>query len=178
MNQLCSLRVATGHENQPALVLVKETLRNVSLERLPIDKYIISKSLAANYKGDNIPHVSAWNRMKSRSEPDCPSVGGRMAFVYTKGTASLAARAEHPAFVAKSKLKLDTSYYIQASKNPITKLLQFSSNLDEIFRDAQNLADSRNTHTLIDFEEQFVCAPPKKKKGRTSTPISLDDFLR
>jgi DNA polymerase elongation subunit (family B) len=164
---------------ESALKLLRSTLKDVSLGKLPIEKYIISKSLSASYKGENIPHVLAWNKMKLRNEPDVPSIGGRMPFVYTDGKAALASRAEHPAFATKSQLKLDTPYYIQASKNSIMKLLQFSADetLDEIFRDALNLANSRNTISLIDFEETHVPTPPKnKKRPRVTKTQGLDEF--
>jgi len=164
---------------ESALKLLRSTLKDVSLGKLPIEKYIISKSLSASYKGENIPHVLAWNKMKLRNEPDVPSVGGRMPFVYTSGKAPLASRAEHPNFASKSNLQLDTAYYIQASKNSIMKLLQFSADetLDEIFRDALNLANSRNTVSLIDFEETHVPTPPKnKKRARVTKTLGLDEF--
>lgn len=165
---------------EAALRLLRTTLKDVSLGKLPIEKYVISKSLSASYKGENIPHVCAWNKMKTRNDPDVPSVGGRMPFVYITGSAALSSRAEHPAFAKLSKMKLDTPYYIQASKNSIMKLLQFSADetLDEIFRDALNLANSRNTVSLMDFEETSLPTPPKnKKRARVSTTKGLDAFL-
>ena len=139
-----------------ALALVRSTLQDVSLERLPLDKYIMSKSIASSYAsgGGNLPHVAAWTRMKARGDEDPPPVGGRMPFVFVQGTSVvLATRAEHPDHVRKLKTKLDTSYYINASVNPIKKLLQFfdDGTLDEVFADARNTAQSRHTHSLMEF---------------------------
>jgi DNA polymerase elongation subunit (family B) len=150
---------------EKALALVRTTLQDVSLERLPLDKYIMSKSIASSYAqgGANLPHVAAWNRMKARGDEDPPPVGGRMPFVFVSGSSTvLATRAEHPDHVRKLKTKLDTTYYINASVNPIKKLLQFfdDGTLDEVFADARNTSQSRHTHSLMEFCGDDVPSSP------------------
>jgi len=175
-----------------ALALVRSTLHEVSLERLPLEKYIMSKSIASSYANEaTIPHVAAWNRMKMRGDEDPPPIGGRMPFVFVNGSSAvLATRAEHPEHVRMKKLKLDTAYYISAAVNPVKKLLQFfdDGTLDEVFTDALNVAGSRHTHSLMEFlgEEDSTPAPsparlspkPAAKKRRTvgGGACSLDDF--
>jgi DNA polymerase delta subunit 1 len=174
-----------------ALALVRSTLHDVSLERLPLDKYIVSKSIASSYAGGGttLPHVAAWMRMKARGDDDPPPVGGRMPFVFVHGSSKvLASRAEHPDHVRKTKLKLDTGYYINASINPIKKLLQFfdDGTLDEVFADASNTSSSRHTHSLMEFlgEDKSVPSPsavpspkPASKRRRIGGgAMLLDEF--
>jgi len=176
---------------EKALSLVRTTLQDVSLERLPLDKYIMSKSIASSYAqgGGNLPHVAAWTRMKARGDEDPPPVGGRMPFVFVTGTSTvLATRAEHPDHVRKLKTKLDTAYYINAAVNPIKKLLQFfdDGTLDEVFADARNTAQSRHTHSLFEFcdEERGALSSPSvsspkpapKRRRVGGGAMSLDDF--
>ena len=175
-----------------ALSLVRSTLHDVSLEKLPLDKYIVSKSIASSYAGggSTLPHVAAWMRMKARGDEDPPPVGGRMPFVFVNGTSKvLASRAEHPDFVQKAKLKLDTGYYINAAVNPIKKLLQFfdDGTLDEVFSEASNMSSSRHTHSLMEFlgeERPSVPSPsstsspkpPPKRRRIGGGAMSLDQF--
>lgn len=174
-----------------ALDLVRSCLRDVSLERLPLDKYIISKSIASSYAqgGSNLPHVAAWTRMKARGDEDPPPVGGRMPFVFVHGSSSvLASRAEHPDHVRSTKAKLDTTYYINAAVNPIKKLLQFfdDGTLDEVFSDARNMASSRHTHSLMEFcGDELPSSPsrsptsskpvPKRRRMAGTAKSLLDD---
>lgn len=173
-----------------ALELVKTSLKEVSLSQIPLEKYIISKSIASSYaNGQNIPHVAAWLKMKQRGDEDPPPIGGRMPFVFIDGNSTvLATRAEHPDYVRLQQLKLDTSYYIQAAVKPIKKLLQFfdDGTLDSVFQDALNLAKSRNTHSLFEFcdDDEGITvvnsnySPSKQnKKKRKTTDTSLEAFF-
>jgi DNA polymerase elongation subunit (family B) len=175
-----------------ALSLVRSVLHEVSLEKLPLEKYIMSKSIASSYANEaTIPHVAAWNRMKMRGDDDPPPIGGRMPFVFVNGSSAvLATRAEHPEHVRGKKLKLDTAYYINAAVNPVKKLLQFfdDGTLDEVFTDALNTARSRHTHSLMEFlgSEEGTPSPsaarsspkPAAKRRRTGGGVAclLDDF--
>ena len=128
--------------------------------------------------------------MKARGDEDPPPVGGRMPFVFVNGTSKvLASRAEHPDFVQKAKLKLDTGYYINAAVNPIKKLLQFfdDGTLDEVFSEASNMSSSRHTHSLMEFlgeERPSVPSPsstsspkpPPKRRRIGGGAMSLDQF--
>ena len=148
-----------------ALVLVRETLGKVAREQLPIESYVLSKSIGASYASENIPHVAAWTRMRARGQ-EAPPIGGRMPYVILGGHGPLAARAEHPSFADKKKL--DTPYYLKALENPLRKLLQFADDntLDDLFAEAHTIAESRHSRSLLDGcnEMPMVPSPAKKRK--------------
>jgi DNA polymerase elongation subunit (family B) len=160
--------------------------------KIELDKFITSKSLAAQYASVAIPHVSAWLRMKERSESNIPPIGSRMPFVFVASRdrkAPLSSKAEHPDYVRKTGKKLDIRYYIKAAENPITKLLQFADDgtLADIFKAAQSLDDNKNTASLDQFlgdaptTQTIMCVSPLKKKKKLAhkpdpTP-SLESFL-
>jgi DNA polymerase elongation subunit (family B) len=149
-----------------AHVLVRETLGKVAREQLPLESYVLSKSIGASYASENIPHVAAWTRMRARGQ-EAPPIGGRMPYVILAGHGSLAARAEHPSFAEKKKL--DTPYYLKALENPLRKLLQFDDNtLDDLFTEAHTIAESRHSRSLVDGCNDMPIAPsPVKKRKRT-----------
>jgi DNA polymerase elongation subunit (family B) len=180
------LKIPDGSKPQVylALDLVTQRLEDLVNNKIELDKFITSKSLAANYASVAIPHVSAWQRMKDRSETDIPSIGSRMPFVFVASKdrkASLSSKAEHPEYVRKTGKKLDIQYYINAAQNPISKLLQFAADdgvLGDIFKAAQRLDENKNTASLDSFLSDSVDAEqrlsleapsPVKKKKKTAT---------
>jgi len=167
---------------EKAILKLEETLKMVALNKLPLEQYIISKSISASYANpDSIPHIQAWNRMKARGDSDIPGIGGRMPFlITTKGSKILASRSEHPAFVQSQKLSLDTEYYIKAAFNPIQKLLQFFENkkLEEIFEHAQNISKSKHTVSLADYtHEPTVSSPSPPPKRQKTKAVGLNAFI-
>jgi DNA polymerase elongation subunit (family B) len=182
----------TKPQTQTAIDLVKLRLIDLVENKIELDKFITSKSLAANYSSLAIPHVSAWNRMKQRLETNIPTIGSRMPFVFVASKdrkASLSSKAEHPDYVKKTGKKLDIKYYIKAAQNPIMKLLQFANDntLDDIFKSAMNMDENKNTTFLDSFIstktdtkvsiQSFVPSPPKKKLKKMIAETNLNAFL-
>jgi DNA polymerase delta subunit 1 len=183
------------NSTEKAIQLVRDGLKAVSLEQIPFEKYITSKSIKGSYSNMAIPHVLAWQRMRDRGDDDLPPVGGRMPFVIVAGDTPLATRAEHPLYARSNKKKLDTEYYITASVNPLKKLLQFATNqdtLDEVFREALNTSTSRSTKSLLEFLSDDQVSSTTKlagtkrvaieqsgaaKKKREKKETSLDAFF-
>lgn len=170
-----------------ALGLVKARLTAVADGAMPLDQFVISKSLASSYVNQSIPHVAAWTRMRARGDADPPPVGARMPFVIVapRGSKShgLAERAEHPAWVAAHGKKLDVKYYIKGAQNAVAKLLQFFDHgeIDELFSAAAARADNRGVVGLDAFcGGEAVLAPspgvPRAKKRKTGTVVALSEF--
>ena len=188
------LRIPDGTkpQTQTAMDLVKSRLCDLVENKIELDKFITSKSLAANYASMAIPHVSAWQRMIQRSETNIPSIGSRMPFVFVASKdrkASLSSKAEHPEYVKKSGKKLDIKYYIKAAQNPIMKLLQFADDntLEDIFKSAMSMDENKNTTSLDTFigtesskkthTLSLIPSPPKKKLKKTVAETTLDAFF-
>lgn len=170
-----------------ALGLVKARLTAVADGTMPLDQFVISKSLASSYVNAGIPHVAAWQRMRARGDADPPPIGARMPFVIVapRGSKShgLAERAEHPAWVAAHGKKLDVKYYIKGAQNAVAKLLQFfdKGEIEELFAEAAARADNRGVVGLDEFcggEAMLAPSPgaPRVKKRKTGTVVALTEF--
>jgi len=137
------------YEASPAAALdaVRRTLGDVLADRLPLEAFVLSKSIKGSYASNNLPHVQAWRRMTERGDEGIPPVGGRMQYVLTAGAGDkLYDRAEHPAHVARARLAVDRTYYIGALIPPVTKLLAFTDigpQLAALFSDATAAAKAK-----------------------------------
>ena len=93
---------------------------------IPIEDYIMSKSLRGTYASENLPHVMAWKRMKQRGDAGLPPQGSRMPFVITmpKKTVPLYELAEHPEYIKTQNLRPWALYYIENIRSVMERLLE------------------------------------------------------
>jgi len=151
-----------------AMKVLRQQLLDMAEGKIPIQAFVLSKSLKSNYSSSNLPHVMAWKRMLERGDEGAPPVGARMPYVILSDTnglggketaAKLYERSEHPDFASTSGRKLDYPYYIESLFNPLYKLLQFCNvqDLKSIFRDANDLASNKlkNVSSL----KRFLSSP-------------------
>jgi hypothetical protein len=151
-----------------AMKVLRQQLLDMAEGKIPIQAFVLSKSLKSNYSSSNLPHVMAWKRMLERGDEGAPPVGARMPYVILSDTnglggketaAKLYERSEHPDFASISGRKLDYPYYIESLFNPLYKLLQFCNvqDLKSIFRDANDLASNKlkNVSSL----KRFLSSP-------------------
>lgn len=94
----------------------------------PLDKFVVSKALRADYKNTAQPHLYVAKKILQRTGQPVPS-GVRVPYVFVHDPANpdglLAARAEDPGYVRERGLQLDVLYYIQHQlESPITALLE------------------------------------------------------
>lgn len=97
-------------------------------EELPLEKFVVSKTLRGGYKNDNQPHVHVARKIAARRGYP-PDNGSRVPYVFVvsesdpDGTQSL--RAEDPAHVAENQVPLDVLHYVEHQlKSPIECLLE------------------------------------------------------
>jgi DNA polymerase elongation subunit (family B) len=110
-----------------ALSLLNDGLRGILDNTIPLEDYIMSKSLKGSYSSENLPHVAAWKRMKERGDAGLPPQGSRMPFIITmpKGKkVPLYEIAEHPAFVKTNKTRPWPEYYIEQVRSAIERILE------------------------------------------------------
>lgn len=188
-----------------AMMVLRKQLQDMAEGKVPIEAFVLSKSLKSNYSSSNLPHVMAWKRMLERGDEGAPPVGARMPYVILtdlnnlggkETPAKLYERSEHPdfaSFAIRSGRKLDYPYYIESLFNPLTKLLQFCNvqDLKSIFRDANDLATNKlkNVASLKRFfspdgptfipelTEHKQTKPGKKSKAALPTTRSIRDFF-
>ena len=94
----------------------------------PLEKFIVSKSLRADYKNTAQPHVYVAKKIFRRTGAAVPS-GVRVPFVFiedsSKAGGLLAERAEDPEHVRAHDLKIDVLHYIRHQlESPIEALLE------------------------------------------------------
>jgi DNA polymerase elongation subunit (family B) len=106
---------------------VNQKLLDVLENRVPLEKFIISKSLRDDYKNPGqIAHRVLADRMESRDAGTAPKVGDRLQFIYVaenKDKGKQGDRIEEVGYVRANKLTPDASFYITNQiQNPVAQL--------------------------------------------------------
>ena len=144
-----------------AITFLKDCLRNLVNEKIPLDKLIITKSLNSNYKNpQQIAHKVLADRMGQRDSGNKPSVGDRIPFIYVHNPDKKALqgeRIEHPAYIRENNIRPNYTFYIT---NQIMKPVQqlFALVLEKIpgFKRRQEAFKDR-----IEFETNKIGLGPE-----------------
>jgi DNA polymerase elongation subunit (family B) len=117
----------TEKDVRKAQRFVDAKLLDVLENRIPLDKFIISKSLRDDYKNPGqIAHRVLADRMESRDAGTAPKVGDRLQFIYVaenKAKGKQGDRIEEVGYVRKNNLTPDASFYITNQiQNPVAQL--------------------------------------------------------
>lgn len=112
---------------QKAQQFVREKLVDVLENRIPLEKFIISKSLRDDYKNPGqIAHRVLANRMEARDAGTAPKVGDRVQYVFVaenKTASKQGDRIEEVGYVRSKKLTPDAQLYITNQiQNPVAQL--------------------------------------------------------
>lgn len=104
-----------------------EMLHKVLENQVPLEKFIVSKSLRDDYKiPGQIAHRVLADRMQSRDPGTAPKVGDRLQYIYVaenKSKAKQGDRIEEVGYVRKNKLTPDSQFYISNQiQNPVAQL--------------------------------------------------------
>jgi len=110
-----------------AQVFVRDMLVKVIDNKVPLEKFIVSKSLRDDYKNPGqIAHSVLASRMTERDPGTAPKVGERLQYVYVaeyKDKAKQGDKIEHVDFVKEHKMKPDVNFYITNQiQNPVAQL--------------------------------------------------------
>jgi DNA polymerase delta subunit 1 len=106
---------------------VNEMLLRVLQNEVPLEKFIVSKSLRDDYKNpEQIAHRVLADRMAVRDPGTAPKVGDRIQYIYVaekKSASKQGDRIEHLDYVRKNGLTPDTQFYITNQiQNPVAQL--------------------------------------------------------
>lgn len=106
---------------------VKDMLVQVMQNKIPLDKFIITKQLRDDYKNPSqIAHRVLADRMEERDPGNKPQVGDRLAYVYVanrKEEKKQGNKIEDVDYVKQHKLKPDVEFYITNQiQNPVAQL--------------------------------------------------------
>jgi len=163
------------NRNKGAITYTKTLLKRILQGNYPIDKYIITKTLRARYKGTKITdddegeagqkgswywedvncplaHVTLCQRIAKRNPGNKPESNDRIPYVYVipKGKVKLQAdRIEEPKFVSEQKIELDYLFYItnQIMKPAIQFLEHIATSPEKIFENYINKELNRRNKT-------------------------------
>jgi len=159
---------------------VKDMLIKILENKLPLEKFILSKSLRddyaameEDYKGKaTLPaHRVLANRMEARDPGTAPKVGDRVQFVYVdenKSKTKQGDRIEHVDFVRANKLKPDVNFYITNQiQNPVAQLFALCIEQLEGYKapskESYKAMYERFMEKLKDEEEATIATLKKKE---------------
>jgi len=154
----------------PAQVFVKDMLIQVLQNKLPLEKYIITKQLRDDYKNPSqIAHRVLADRMEERDAGNAPQVGDRLPYIYVasrKDEKRQGDRIEHVDYVREKNLKPDTEFYISNQiQNPVAQLFALAIEKLEGYKPKINY-DKLMTEYMetMDEEESTLKVLDKKEK--------------
>jgi DNA polymerase elongation subunit (family B) len=169
---------------KPAQEFVKKILVEVLQNKVPLEKYIITKQLRNDYKNPaQIAHRVLADRMAERDPGTAPQVGDRLPYIYVAENSKnkkQGDRIEHLDFVKEHNLKPDTEFYITNQiQNPVAQLFALAiENLDgyvskqnfkKLFQDYIELG--------MDEEESTLKVLEKKEKELDSILFMSADYI-
>ena len=130
--------------NKGAIEYTRTLLKKILRGEYPIDKYIVSKTLRANYADrTRIVHAVLADRIGQRDPGNKPESNDRIPYVYIipKGKVTLQGnRVEDPKYVLANNLELDFLFYItnQIMKPAKQFLEHIANNPDKLFENYIN----------------------------------------
>jgi DNA polymerase delta subunit 1 len=156
--------ILESDNTQPAKDLARQRARELLEGKVPMEKLVLSQSLAESYKNENLAHVRVRDKMREREPGSEPQPGDRVPYVLVKSTAKNATqgdRAEDPAWVQKHGLELDYEYYFTNKfMNPVCDLLEplVENPKQELFGDLlpkKKTRVSKKNTTIADMFDQY-----------------------
>jgi DNA polymerase delta subunit 1 len=112
-----------------ALDACRDAVREVLAGDVPIDSFVVSKSLRGKYANpDSQPHVQVARKIKARTGERIPS-GSRVPYVFVVDdnidSKLVSAKAEDPAYAKDRGIEIDYVYYVENQlMSPIATLLE------------------------------------------------------
>jgi DNA polymerase delta subunit 1 len=179
-------------------------LLDVLENRVPLEKFIISKSLRDDYKNpEQIAHRVLADRMAARDPGTAPKVGDRLQFVFVaenKAKGKQGDRIEEVGYVKAKGLTPDTQFYITNQiQNPVAQLFALCidqldgyapprrpsyTTLYEQYLEKYNQDEEEATVALLGRKEKqldtilFLGSPALSKVIRRDTRGPMDSFVK
>jgi DNA polymerase delta subunit 1 len=193
----------TEKDVKKAQAFVNQKLLDILENRVPLEKYIVSKSLRDDYKNpDQIAHRVLADRMAARDPGTAPKVGDRLQYVYVsenKTAAKQGDRIEEVGYVRSHELTPDAQFYITNQiQNPVAQLFALCidkldgyvpprrpsyTTLYEQYLEKYNGDDEEATRALLEKKEKqletilFLKSPALSNALRKSVKGPLDAYF-
>lgn len=162
---------------QKAQRFVASKLTDLLQNRIPLEKFIITKQLGDDYKNpDQLAHVVLAKRMKERDPGSAPQVGDRIPFVYVserKHHKKQGDRIEHLDYVKQHKLTPDAEFYATNQvQNPVAQMFALALEKLEGYKQRVNY-----TVMLREFMEDGLDEEAATLKVLDKKEKELDDIM-
>lgn len=152
--------ILESSDPRPAIELAREAAKILIQGKVPIEKLLMSKQLASEYKVP-MPHVTVRDKIRARAPGSEPQQGDRVPFVIVKGEGRMYEKAEDPVWVREKNVPLDFQYYFTNQfKKPVQDLLEPLVSADLIF-DKKFMAKTEST-TEVAARKAFLTMFSKK----------------
>jgi len=193
-----------GRSVKQAQAFVNEMILRVLENRVPLEKFIVSKSLRDDYKNPGqIAHRVLADRMESRDPGTAPKVGDRLQYIYVAENSKAAKqgdRIEELGYVKSKGLAPDTQFYITNQiQNPVSQLFalcieelegyvpprrpSYGTLMKEMMEKHNNDEEEATKAVLAKKEKQldsilFLSNPVLAKIIKKNTRGPMDAFMR
>ena len=125
--------VLESSDPRPVIDAAREAARDLMNGKVPMEKLLMSKQLAADYKV-KMAHVEVRDKIRARAPGSEPQQGDRVPFVIIKGSGKMYEKAEDPTWVLEKGVPIDYDYYFSNQfKKPVQDLLEPLVSADQIF---------------------------------------------
>lgn len=121
---VCLKNMLVEKNPNKAIEFVKETIRDLKMNRLDISMLVITKALSkAEYKGKQA-HVELNKKMEKRSEGESYNLGDRIPYIICKGIKGSQnyENAEDPIYVLENNIPIDSQYYLDMLSRPLIRI--------------------------------------------------------
>jgi DNA polymerase delta subunit 1 len=166
---------------------VQDMLVQVMQNKMPLEKYIITKQLRDDYKvPGQIAHRVLADRMEERDPGNKPQVGDRLAYLYVaerKNEKKQGDKIEHVDYAREKGLKPDVEFYITNQlQNPIAQLFALALEQLEGYRPSIQNNYKAMYHAFLDDgmdeEEATLKILSKKEKELESIMFLKAPYLQ
>lgn len=168
-------------DTQAALDAARQHILAVLSGGHPVDKFVVSKALRADYKNPKQPHLYVARKLAARRGYAVPS-GSRVPYVFVEDLDNpdclQAERAEDPGYAREHELQLDLLYYIEHQlSSPICALLEAL-----VEHPADELFDHPDVKPLMDALRRRRAEAVKRfkrvKKNTANSQSEITAFFR
>jgi DNA polymerase elongation subunit (family B) len=134
---------------------VQDILVQVMQNKMPLNKFILTKQLGDNYKiPDQMPHVMLAKRMIARDPGSAPQVGDRIPYMFVmerKTEKKQGDKIEHLDYVRKHNLTPDAEFYVTNQiKNPVAQMFALALEQLEGYKPNPKISYTALFHTFMD----------------------------
>jgi DNA polymerase delta subunit 1 len=150
---------------------VQDMLVQVMQNKIPLEKYVVTKQLRDDYKNpEQIAHRVLADRMSERDPGNKPQVGDRIPYIYVaarKEEKKQGNRIEHYDYVKEKQLKPDVEFYITNQiQNPVAQMFALAiDNLDG-YRPKTNYNRILNEYMESGMDEEDATLAVLKQKEK------------